>query len=214
MAKAVSPVTNVPVSEELVIAGGVEPDVSTKSVLQVILPVSTIALVAGEPVHLTVAVSLIVLPVALIVVLAGVDHLAGAPLHAALPLALVERTILVAKLTIAVSHAVLPITVVFNAFLFVDVFALAMAQAIQNITFVCALIWPRIGTLASDLVLSELSTVDSAIGPFEDTTAAKQTPFEFSLILVAVLELARSVTVIHFTDLYFQKKETKFKISI
>ena len=72
---------------------------SSETALQVVLPVAGVTLIARKPVHLTMAVALVVLPVALIVVFRGVDHLALAPLHATFPKAGVDGAILVAKLT-------------------------------------------------------------------------------------------------------------------
>ena len=116
-------------------------------------------------------VTLIVLPVALVVVLAGVDHLAVAPFHAALPLARVHRAVLVAELTVAMPHALLPVALVLNALFLIDVGALAVAEAIENVTSVGTAIWPGVVTLSSDLVLFELTGVDRAISPLEDAAA-------------------------------------------
>ena len=152
--------------------------------------------------HLAVAVSLIVFPVSLIVVLTGVDHLARAPLHATLPLSLVERAVLVSELSVAMAHAVLPVALVNDTFLLVDVLAFTVAQSVQDVALVGALIRPRVSALASDFVLSELTTVDSAVGPFKHASAAKQAQLELTLVLVAIFELTGSVTVVHLADLY------------
>jgi hypothetical protein len=100
-----------------------------------------------------------------------------------------------------VPHAILPVAVVLNALLLVDILALAVAQAIQDITLVGALIGPGIGTLPSDLVLTEFSIVDGTILPLKDAAAPQKTKLELAFVLMAVLELARSVTVINFANL-------------
>ena len=46
-----------------------------------------------------------------------------------------------------------------------------MAQSIQDITLVGALIRPSIRTLARDLVLLEITRVNGAVGPLEDAAA-------------------------------------------
>ena len=117
------------------------------------------------------AVTFIVLPIALIVVLGGVDHLAVAPLHAALPQTRVNGAVLIPKLTVAVSHALLPVTLVLNTLFLVDVGALSVAEAIEDVTFVGAAIWPGVVTFSSDLVLFELTGVDRAIRPLKDAAA-------------------------------------------
>ena len=174
MTQAVSPVANVAVAQKLIVRGVLEPDMRAEAVLEVVLPVAAVTLIAGEPVHLTVAVTLIVLPVALVVVLAGVDHLAIAPLHAALPLARVNGAVLVTQLTITVTHAVLPVALVLNALFLVDIGALAVAETVQNIAFVSAAIRPGVVAFAGDLVFLKLSAVDSAIGPLKDAAAPEQ----------------------------------------
>ena len=201
MSQAVFPVAHVAIAEQFVVRAGVKPDVRSETALQVVLPVARVSLIARQPVHLTVAVSLIVLPVALVVVLRCVDHLTLAPFHAALPETRVHRSILVTKLAMSVSHSVLPMAIVFYAFALIYVLAFAVAQSIENVSFVGALVRPGICTLSSDLVLLELTTVDGAIGPLKDTTAPEKTKTQFTLVLVSIFELACTVTVIHFADL-------------
>jgi len=153
--------------------------------------------------HLAVAVSLVVLPVSFIVVLTGVDHLAGAPLHATLPLSLVERAILVTEFSVAVAHAVLPVALVNDTFLFVDVLAFTMAQSVQDVALVGALIRPCVSAFTGDFVLSELTAVDGAVGPLEHASTTQQAQLELTLVLVAIFELAGSVTVVHLADLLY-----------
>lgn len=151
--------------------------------------------------HDSVAVTLVVFPVSLIVVLTGVDHLALAPLHASLPQARVHRPIFVAQLAVAVAHAVLPVTFVLDTFFLVDVFALAVAQAVQNVALVGALVRPRVRAFPCDLVLFEFAAVHCAIGPLEDSAAPEETQAQLALVLVAVLKLARSVPVVDVANL-------------
>ena len=151
--------------------------------------------------HLAMAVTFIVLPIALIVVLRGVDHLAVAPLHAALPLTRVNGAVLVAELTVAVSHALLPVTLVLDALFLVDVGALTVAEAIENVTLVSAAIWPGVVTLSSDLVLFEFTGVDRAIRPLKDAAAPEKTQVQLALILMPIFKLACTVAVVDIADL-------------
>ena len=201
VAEAIGPVAHVAIAQELVVARVLEPDVRAEAVLEIVLPVAAVTLIAGKPVHFAMAVTLIVFPFALVIVLAGIDHLAMAPFHAALPLTRVDRAVLVAQLAMAMAHAVLPVALVLNTFFLVDVGTLAVAQTVQNVTLVGASIWPGVAALAADLVLLELAAVDSAVSPLEDATTREQTECKFALVLVAVLELARTVAMVHVADL-------------
>ena len=136
MAQTVLPVANVTVSEEFVVAARVKPNMGSKSMLEVVLPIANVPLIAVQPVHDAMTVTLIVLPVAFVVVAAGVGHLTLAPFHASLPCTLVDGAILVLELTIAVSHALLPGACELYTFLLVDVSALAMSQSILDTTLV------------------------------------------------------------------------------
>jgi hypothetical protein len=136
MAQTVLPVAHVTVSEEFVVAARIQPNVGSKSMLKVVLPIANVSLVAVQPVHDAMTVTLIVLPVAFVVVVAGVGHLALAPFHASLPSTLVDGAILVLEFAVAASHALLPSACVLYTFLLVDIGALAMSQSILDIALV------------------------------------------------------------------------------
>ena len=173
----------------------------SETALEVILPVARVSFVGREPVHNTVTIALIVLPVTLVVVVAGVGHLPLAPLHATLPLALVNRTVFVVQLTVAVAHSVLPGAVIFHAFLHVDVLALAMAQSVQHFALVGASVAPLVGAFASDLVLLEFTLVDGAISPLECASAVQEPFSQLTFVLVAIFELAGALTVVYLANL-------------
>ena len=151
--------------------------------------------------HLAVAVALVVLPVAFIVVLGGVDHLTLAPLHATLPEPRVNRAILITKLAMAVTHSILPVAIVLDTLALVDVFAFTVAQTVQNVTLVGALVRPGVSAFAGDLVFFKLTAVDRAISPLKDSAAPKQTQTQLALVLVPIFECASTVTVVDFADL-------------
>ena len=173
MAETVEPVANVAVAEQLVVRTLVKPDVGAEARLEIVDPVAGVLLIACEPVHFTVSISLVVLPIALVVVAAGVGHLAGAPFHAALPVSLVQRTVLVTELSVTMTHAVLPLADVLNAFLVVGVLSLAVSEAIQDFALILAPIGPEILAFASDLVLPKLSFVLGTVGPGEGALAVQ-----------------------------------------
>ena len=124
-----------------------------------------------------------------------------APLHATFPKARVDGAILVAKLTLSVPHSVLPMAVVLNTFLLVDVLSFTVAKTIQDITLVGALVWPSVRAFASDFILLEFTAVNRSIGPFEDTTSPEKAQAELALVLMAILELASTISVVHFAYL-------------
>jgi len=68
VSEALLPVSNVPVSQQLVLTVGIEPDVSSETALVVVFPVAGVLFIACEPVHNTVTVTLVVLPSTFIVV--------------------------------------------------------------------------------------------------------------------------------------------------
>ena len=75
--------------------------------------------------------------------------------------------------------------------------ALAVAKAIEDVALVGARVRPGVSTLSSDLVLLELAVVDGAVGPLEGAATPQEAPAELTLELVAILELAGAVTVVH-----------------
>ena len=99
------------------------------------------------------------------------------------------------------SHSVLPVAVVLNALSLVDVLSLTVAETIQNITLVGALIWPGVRALTSDFILLKFTAVNCSIYPFEDSASPKEAILELALVLMAVLEIASTVSVVHFAYL-------------
>ena len=113
-----------------------------------------------------------------------------------------------------VSHSIFPMAIVFDTFSLVDVLAFSMAQAIQHVSLVRALIGPGVCAFTSDLVFFKLTAVDRSISPLKDTTAPEQSQTQFALILMAVFELACTVTVVHFTDLKTEQEKASIKACI
>jgi hypothetical protein len=84
------PVTDVSISQELVVGRAIKPDVSTKAALEVVFPISFIFFVTAEPMHGSLTVSFIVGPLTFVEVTTGIGHLTLAPLHASLPLSFIN----------------------------------------------------------------------------------------------------------------------------
>ena len=103
------------------------------------------------------------------------------------------------------THSILPVAIVFYTLALVDVLAFTMAQTIQNITLVSALIGPGVSALAGDLVFFKLTAVDRAIGPLKDTAAPKKSQTQLTFVLVPIFELASTVTVVNFADLKIEQ---------
>ena len=101
----------------------------------------------------------------------------------------------------AVTHSILPVTIVLDTLALVDVLAFTVAQTVQNVTLVVALVRPGVSALAGDFVFFKLTAVDGAISPLKDTAAPKQSQTQFALVFVPIFELASTVTVVHFADL-------------
>lgn len=201
VSEALLPVADVPVSEELVIRVGLQPDVGSKAALEVVLPVSGVLLVAGEPVHDSVAVTLVVLPLTLVVVSTGVGHLSFAPFHSSLPLTLVDGAVFVGKLSVTVAHSFVPLALVFNSLFSVDVLALSVAEAVEYVALVVGAIGPLISALTGDFILFELTLVDGSISPLELALSMKKTVNKFSFVFMAVFKLAGALTVVDFANL-------------
>ena len=90
MSLAQLPVTDVSISQELVVGRAIKPDVSTKAALEIVFPISFIFFVTAEPMHGSLTVSFIVCPLTFVKVAAGIGHLTLAPLHASLPLSFIN----------------------------------------------------------------------------------------------------------------------------
>lgn len=201
------PVTDVSVPQQLVLCRSIKPNVCTKSRLEIVLPVTFVSFFAGEPVHASIAVSFIVFPCSFIVVSTGISHLSLSPLHASLPVSLVNGAVVVGEHTFSVSHAILPLAVILNAFLFVYVFSSSVSEAIHDLAFIDAAVWPLVLARASDLVGGEFTTVDRTVSPLECTFAVKKTMLKLSLVGVSVSKLASSLPMVNFANLY---KNIKF----
>ena len=99
------------------------------------------------------------------------------------------------------AHAIFPVTHILNALTIVNILAFAMAESIQHLALVCALVWPGVCTLTSDFILFEFAVIDRSVCPLEDTTAPEKTQTKLTFVLVSVLELTRSVAMIDLADL-------------
>ena len=176
----------------------------SETALEVIFPVARVSFICGEPMHDTVAVTLIVFPCSFVKVATSVGHLSLAPFHTTLPLALVDRTVVVGQLTVAVPHTVQPCSFVNNAFLLIGVLSLSMTEAIEYMSDVSAAIFPGIVALAGDLVLFEFSFVLCAISPFECTSAVKETSSQLTLVFMAIFELTSALPMVNMADLLRQ----------
>lgn len=86
-----APVAHVAIAEEFVVpVGSLEPDVSAEATLVVVLPVSRVLLIRGEPVHGALAVTLVDAPLTLIVVARLVSHAALPTFHALFPVSVID----------------------------------------------------------------------------------------------------------------------------
>ena len=66
--EALLPVADVAVPEQFVVASGVKPNMSSKALLIVVNPLTSVLFICGDPVHDTLAVALVVFPISLVVV--------------------------------------------------------------------------------------------------------------------------------------------------
>lgn len=196
------PVAHIPVTQQLVLGGSIKPDMGTKTTLEVVFPIALVLLLAGEPVHTALTVTLIVGPLSFIKVAACIGHLALAPLHSSFPLAFVHGSILVGEDALTVAHSIDPGSHVLDAFRLVDVLSNAVSEAISHLSLVSRLIRPGVFPRARNLVGGELALVDSAVGPAKLTLSMQQTVFKFSFVGMAIAELACALSVVDFADLY------------
>jgi len=205
MSLAEHPVADIPVSKQLALSGAVQPDMGAESALEVIFPVAFVLFGAGFPVHAALTVSLVVGPLTFIVVSTGVGHGSVAPFHSSLPLSFVDGSILVNELSFAMSHTIEPLADVFDTFLGVDVFTLAVSETILDLALVSGAIRPLVTADASDLVAFEFTLVLGSISPIETALTMQESVLELTFILVAISELACALTMIDFADLIENK---------
>jgi hypothetical protein len=202
VSKTKFPVADIAVSEEFVVtAGTFKPDVGAKAALVVVLPVASVLLVGGDPVHNALTVTLIQAPLALIVVPGSIGHLAFTALHTLLPFTLVNRAVAISEYAVAVAEASDPLSFIHNSFLRVGVCTAAMSEAVNNLAFIVAAIGPVVAAITSDLILPELPLVLGAVMPQEFSLAMQETVLHLTLEGVALSELAGSLAVIHLADL-------------
>jgi hypothetical protein len=140
------PIPNISVSQHFVVSRPIEPDMSSKTTLKIIFPVTFVLLLTSLPFHDTLAVSFIVSPLTFVKVTACVSHFPVSPLHSPLPLAIVDGAILIVKHSVSVSHSIDPLPFIFNTFFRVDILAVTMSQTISHLTFIRRSIWPRVTT--------------------------------------------------------------------
>ena len=210
------PVSDVPVPQQLAVSRAIKPDMCAKAALKVVFPVALVLLIACQPVHSALAVPLVASPLTLIVVSTRVGHLSLAPLHASLPLSFVHRPILVRESALSMPHSVEPLALILDTFFRIDVLALAMSEAILDLSFVGGLIWPLVTAAACDFVAPELALVDSAICPGELPLAVEEPVLELALVGVAIPELAGTLAMVNFTNLKDSKilmKHTSWELS-
>jgi len=205
MSKTKFPVADIAVSEEFVVtAGTFKPDVCAKAALIVVLPVASVLLVGGDPVHNTLTVTLVQAPLALIVVSSSIGHLALAAFHTLLPFTLVNGAVSVAEYTVAMAKATDPLALINNPLLRVGVCAAAMSEAVNDLAFIVAAIGPVVAAVTGDLVLPELSLVLGPVMPQEFSLSMQETVFHLTLEGVALSELAGPLAVIHLAYLYWR----------
>ena len=180
-----------------------------KAALEVVFPVALILLIACQPVHGALAIPLVAGPLALVVVSTGISHLSLAPLHASLPLSFVHRPILVREGALPVPHSVEPLALILNAFFGIDVLALAMSEAILDLSFVGGAIWPLVTAETRNFVASELASVRSAICPAELALAVEESILDVALVGVAIPELTGALAMVNFTNLKDSKNIDK-----
>ena len=198
MPKTKFPVADIAVSEELVVTtGAFKPDVGAKAALVVVLPVASVLLVSGDPVHDTLTVALVQAPLALIVVASSIGHLALAAFHTLFPFTLINGAVSVAEYAVAVAETSDPLALIHYTLLRVSVCAAAMSEAVYDLAFIVAAISPVVATVTGDLVLPELSLVLGAVMPQEFALAMQETVLHLTLECVALPELAGSLAVIH-----------------
>lgn len=205
MSLAKHPVADVPVSQQLALCGAVQPDVGAESALEVVFPVAFVLFGAGLPVHAALTVSLVVGPLTLVVVSAGVGHGSVAPFHSSLPLSFVDRPVLVNELSFAMSHTIEPLADVFDTFLGVDVFALAVSETVLDLALVSGAVGPLVTADASDLVAFEFTLVLGSVSPIETALTMQESVLELTFILMAVSELACALTVVDLANLKEKK---------
>src|SRR5205085_2011725 len=87
------PVPHIPVPQQLIIPTPLQPYMSAKPTLVVVIPVARVLLIARQPVHRAISIPLVISPQPLIVVPTGIGHLPLAPFHASLPQSLIHRPI-------------------------------------------------------------------------------------------------------------------------
>jgi hypothetical protein len=103
------------------------------------------------------------------------------------------------------SHTIEPLADVFDTFLGVDVFTLAVSETILDLALVSGAIRPLVTADAGDLVAFEFTLVLGSISPIETALTMQESVLELTFILVAISELACALTMIDFADLIENK---------
>lgn len=107
------------------------------------------------------------------------------------------------------SHSIEPLALILDAFFGIDVLALAVSEAILDLSFIGGAIWPLVTADTSDFIASELASVRSAVGPAELALAMEEPVLDITLVGVAIPELASALAMVNFTDL----KDSKISIN-
>ena len=99
------------------------------------------------------------------------------------------------------SHSIKPFSLVLYTFFCVDVFSLAVSEAIFDLALVCRSIWPLVTSISSDFIASEFTSIDSSISPAELAFSVQKPVLEVTLVGVTVAELAGTLSMVDFADL-------------
>lgn len=99
------------------------------------------------------------------------------------------------------AHAVFPLADVLDAFLRVDILALAMPETIEHLTVIAGPINPGVLALARYFILMELALILRSVLPGELALSAEQAMAHFALVRVAVLEKTSALAVVDLANL-------------
>ncbi len=151
-----------------------------KATLEIIFPLALIFLISSDPVHRAFSISFVVLPFTFIEISGGIGHLAFTAFLALQPFSIINGTVAILELAVSVTQSRLPITLIFDTFLWVDVGAFSMSEAILNLSFEEATIWPFVTAIPSNFVFCEFAFVNRSIYPGEFASSLEQAVAHFS----------------------------------
>lgn len=99
------------------------------------------------------------------------------------------------------AHAVFPLADVLDAFLRVDILALAMPETIEHLTVIAGPINPGVLALTRNFIFMELALILRSVLPGELSLSAEQAMTHFALVRVAVLEETSALAVVDLANL-------------